>query len=185
MDPKEMEGRDRIAYRDLTPEDFLAPEPPEGMQQYAERMGAVTCAHVFTHPDPEYYIEETPEGFHGAYTRLDFVAKMDRECSWWNPKAGDVPIAYILQHEQVHFALAESAARRLDEKAQRLVATLHPKGKNQASVEEVLVGTVEKMMKESIEELLERNLRFDQETSNTYAPEIQQKWYDEVMAELR
>lgn len=185
MDPKDMEGKDRIPYRNLTPDDFLASAPPPDMKAYAERMGAVTCAHVFTHPDPQYYIEETAEGFHGAYVNLDFVAMMDRECSWWNPKDGSVPKEYILQHEQVHFALAEAAARKLDTKAEKIVAELRPKGKSQAEVEKVLVGTVEEMMREGIEDLLERNRRFDQDTSNTYAPEKQQRWYDEVMAELK
>jgi hypothetical protein len=185
MDPKEMEGKDRIPYRTLTADDFLASGPPPDMKAYAERMGAVTCAHVFTYPDPQYFIEETSEGFHGAYVNLDFVAMMDRECSWWNPKDGSVPKEYILQHEQIHFALAEVAARKLDVKAEKVVAELRPKGKTQAEVEKVLVGTVEEMMKEGIEDLLERNRRFDQDTSNTYAPEQQQRWYDEVMAELK
>jgi DNA-directed RNA polymerase specialized sigma subunit len=96
-----------------------------------------------------------------------------------------VPEEYILEHEQIHFALAESAARRLDEKAQEIVKSLRPRGKSQAEVEKVLVGTVEDMMKAAIEDLLERNRRFDQDTSNTYAPEKQRRWYDEVMGELK
>lgn len=184
IDPAELEGGDRIPYRTLTPADFLAQAPPPEMAQYAERMGAVTCAHVFTEPDPQYFIEETPEGFHGAYVNLDFVAKMDRECSWWNPKKSPVPEDYILQHEQIHFAMAESAARRLDVKAAKVVSDLRPRGKTQAEVEEVLVGTVQKMMRKAIDDLLDRNRRFDEQTSNTYAPEVQQRWYDEVMAEL-
>lgn len=184
VDPTSLADGDRIPYRELTPRDFLAAAPPAEMKQYAERMGAVTCAHVFTEPDPQYYIEETPEGFHGAYNRLNFVARMDRTCSWWNPKKSHVPEAYILQHEQIHFALAESAARRLDKKAQDIVADLHPKGSSQESVEKVLTQTVQDMMDKAMKDLMQRNLEFDRDTSNTYAPEKQQKWYDEVMGEL-
>ncbi len=184
VDPGTLEDGDRIAYRTLTPQDFLAEAPPPEMKKYAERMGAVTCAHVFTEPDPQYYIEETAEGFHGAYNRLNFVARMDRTCSWWNPKKSHVPEEYILQHEQIHFALAESAARRLDEKAQTVIADLHPAGKTQESVEKVLTGTIQKMMQDAMNDLMERNLKFDQDTSNTYAPEKQQAWYDTVMGEL-
>ena len=175
---------DRIAYRELTPADFRADAPPADMKKYAERMGAVTCAHVFTEPDPVYYIEQTSDGFRGAYERLSFVAKMDRECSWWNPKKGQVPKEYILQHEQIHFALAESAARRLDAQAKRIVAELRPKGPTQKSVEKVLVGTVESLMEKAMSDLMDRNLAFDRDTSNTYAPEKQQAWYDEVITEL-
>jgi len=155
------------------------------MKKYAERMGAVTCAHVFTEPDPIYYIEQTQDGFRGAYERLSFVAKMDRECSWWNPKKGQVPEEYILQHEQIHFALAESAARRLDAQAQKIVAELRPTGPSQKAVAKVLEGTVETMMEKAMKDLMDRNLAFDRDTSNTYAPEKQQAWYDEVMNELQ
>jgi hypothetical protein len=124
VDPDSLSDGDRIAYRDLTSKDFLAAAPPPEMKQYAERMGAVTCAHVFTEPDPQYFIEQTEDGFHGAYNRLNFVARMDRTCSWWNPKKSQVPEKYILQHEQIHFALAESAARQLDKKAQEIVSRI-------------------------------------------------------------
>lgn len=184
VDPSTLSDGDRIAYRVLTPQDFLAEAPPPEMTKYAERMGAVTCAHVFTEPDPQYYIEETADGFRGAYNHLNFVARMDRTCSWWNPKKSHVPEEYILQHEQIHFALAESAARRLDAKAQQVIAELRPSGSTQKSVEKVLTGTVQEMMQEAMEELMRRNLKFDQDTSNTYAPEKQQEWYDTVMAEL-
>lgn len=184
VDPSTLADGDRISYRDLTPQDFLAQAPPPEMKQYAERMGAVTCAHVFTEPDPQYYIEQTPEGFHGAYNRLNFVARMDRTCSWWNPKKSHVPEQYILQHEQIHFALAESAARQLDKKARDIVAKLHPSGPTQESVEKVLTGTVQEMMEKAMKELMQRNLEFDRDTSNTYAPEKQQEWFDTVMGEL-
>ena len=184
VDPNSLADGDRIAYRELTPKDFLATAPPPEMKKYAERMGAVTCAHVFTEPDPQYYIEQTAEGFHGAYNRLNFVARMDRSCSWWNPKKSHVPEQYILQHEQIHFALAESAARRLNVRAQEIVAELHPSGKTQNSVEKVLTGTVEEMMEKAMKDLMDRNLKFDQDTSNTYAPEKQQEWFETVMSEL-
>jgi len=184
MDPQDMEGRDRIAYRKLKPDDFLAKEPPENMRQYAERMGAVTCAHLLSFPDPRYTIRETPQGFEGRYENLDFVALMDRECSWWNPQQADVPVAYVLQHEQIHFALAEIAARRLDDEAKELMAELQPRASSQKEVEEILIGTVQDLLKKAIKGLLAENQRFDEDTSNTYAPEKQQKWYDEVMEAL-
>src|SRR5690606_24325878 len=72
IDPSTLKEGDRIAYRELSPADFRAAAPPPDMKKYAERMGAVTCAHVFTEPDPVYYIEQTPDGFRGAYERLSF-----------------------------------------------------------------------------------------------------------------
>jgi hypothetical protein len=184
MDPEAMLGRDRIVYRKLAPDDFLADEPPKEMKQYAERMGAVTCAHLLSFPDPRYTIKETPEGFEGKYENLDFVALMDRECSWWNPQQADVPEAYILQHEQIHFALAEVAARRLNAEAHELRDELNPRASTQKKVEEILINTVQDLLKTAIKDLLAENQDFDEDTSNTYAPEKQQEWYDEVMEDL-
>ena len=42
---------------------------------------------------------------------LRFRAQMDRKCSWWNPKDLGFPQEYILEHEQIHFALCELGAR--------------------------------------------------------------------------
>jgi hypothetical protein len=179
-----LEDRDAITYRTLTKADFLADAPPEEMRDYAERMGAVTCAHLVSFPDPVYTIRQSAEGFDGTYTNLDFVARMDRKCSWWNPELGEVPPEYVLQHEQIHFALAESAARRLNARAQSLKNTLHPRGDTREEVERELVEPVRALMSEAISELLKINLRFDEDTSNTYAPDKQQKWYNKVMGEL-
>ena len=183
VDPKELEGRELIAYRTLTASDFRAPEPPEEMRPYAERMGAVTCANLLTSPKPEYYVERTESGFAGAYIRLGFVARMDRNCSWWNPAGGPIPHSYVLQHEQIHFAIAEIAARQLNRRAQALVDK--PITRNsEEQLHKELNGLVEELMDEAVKELVRRNRKFDQETSNTYAPELQQRWYDRVMAEL-
>lgn len=176
---------DRISYRTLTPEDFLAKEPPAEMKAYAERMGAVTCAHLLTFPEPRYAIQSTPDGFEGAYENLDFVAKMDRDCSWWNPTSGIVPTEYVLQHEQIHFALAEIAARRLNQAAHELRDKLHPRADTQKEVEEQLVGEVRALLKDAISELLKVNQKFDEDTSNTYAPKKQSEWYDKISAKLK
>ena len=51
---------------------------------------------------------------------LAFTAFMDRDCSWWNPQYTGLPHEYILEHEQIHFALFEIAARRLNQQAARI-----------------------------------------------------------------
>lgn len=183
VDPESLRGRDLIAYRDLSRKDFLATEPPDDMRPYAERMGAVTCANVFTHPEPEYYIEKNEQGYEGAYVKLSFTARMDRQCSWWNDQEGPIPKDYVLQHEQIHFALAEIAARGLNRKAREIVDRPLQAG-SEEKLHARLQAVVEDLMDEAIEKLLKRNLRFDQDTSNKYEPDAQQRWYDEVMAEL-
>jgi len=183
VDPSTIEGKDLIGYRELTPDDFRAEHPPEEMRQYAERLGALTCANVFTDPEPRYFIEKKGNTYEGGYMNLAFVARMDRGCSWWNPNRTRVPEEYVLQHEQIHFGLAESAARRLNVRAAKVLEH-RARGSSQEAVDVELQTIVEDMMKEAIDALLARNLEFDRDTSNTYAPKEQQRWYDEVMGEL-
>jgi hypothetical protein len=183
VDPESLTGRDLISYRKLDRSDFLGTHPPEDMRPYAERMGAVTCANVLTRPEPEYYIEKTDSGYVGAYTKLSFAARMDRRCSWWNDKTGVIPKEYVLQHEQIHFALAEVAAQQLNRQARKILAKKFS-DKSEADLHTKLQQVVEKLMDQAIEKLLRRNLRFDQDTSNKHEPAVQQRWYDEVMQQL-
>lgn len=183
-DPESLGEKDLIAYRSLTRDDFRAAEPPEEMRAHAERLGALTCANLFTTPEPQYIIEEREGVFRGHYLNLDFVARMDRGCSWWNPTpSAEAPEEYVLEHEQVHFALAEIAARRLDQEAKAVLNEVVEASKLE-KVETELRGRVQEMLDKAIAQLLERNLEFDQDTSNKYAPEVQARWVKRVNEEL-
>jgi hypothetical protein len=51
--------------------------------------------------------------FFGRIDHLAFEAVMIPERSWWNPAIQANMTGYVLQHEQIHFALTELAARKL------------------------------------------------------------------------
>jgi hypothetical protein len=51
--------------------------------------------------------------FFGRIERLAFEAVMLPDRSWWNPKIPANMRGYVLQHEQIHFALMELAAQQL------------------------------------------------------------------------
>jgi hypothetical protein len=48
---------------------------------------------------------------------------MNRDCSWWNEKA-TMDAAYVLEHEQIHFALTELGARSLSANAAQIAGEL-------------------------------------------------------------
>lgn len=174
---------DLIAYRSLVRADFLAEQPPRQMQPYAERMGAVTCAKLLTLPEPQYFVQQVEGGFSGGYLALGFAARMDRDCSWWNRHDGEIPTDYVLQHEQIHFALAELAARKLNSRARKL------RGEQVAAptaqrVHEQLHDLVQNMLDREMEALLRENTRFDRATSSKFAPQVQQRWFDRVQQQL-
>ena len=123
--PQLVESGARISYRALTRDDFRAAKRPDDVADTHGRLGALTCVDLTTHPD--LFIRATSEGNDAQLGRvrarvhnLAFTASMDRDCSWWNPQHVGLPHEYILEHEQIHFALFEIAARRLNQHAARI-----------------------------------------------------------------
>jgi hypothetical protein len=62
-----------------------------------------------------YY--ESQSFYVGSIPQITFEAMFMPTCSWWHPEVPEGLKAYVLQHEQIHFALAELAARNLRTKA--------------------------------------------------------------------
>jgi predicted secreted Zn-dependent protease len=105
---------------------------------------------------------------------------MDRSCSWWNPKDIGLPADYILQHEQIHFALTELAARD----ATARVKSITGKGRTPQAAADDFQARVARLMHEIVSELKERSTQFDEATSGRYAPEAQEGWWRRVASEL-
>jgi hypothetical protein len=109
---------------------------------------------------------------------------MDRHKSWWNPKLQEVPEAYVLQHEQIHFAIVEIEARKLNAKASELTASMHATGSSQEEVRDRIVKKLDGVIEDALGDLLAENRRFDEDTSGRYEPKKQDEWYRRVTAAL-
>jgi hypothetical protein len=109
---------------------------------------------------------------------------MNRDCSWWNAESSNLPEEYVLQHEQIHFALTELEARKLNAKAGELAASFVARGGSEDEVQAEFQKKVNGVLEEALERLLERNRKFDEDTSAKYAPKVQQRWFDEVKRDL-
>jgi hypothetical protein len=178
---------DWIRYRPLERGDFRRVDPPGVVKQGPYELGAQTCAYVKTNSDVRIDLLKTvePNGserVEGRLKNLRFEAWMDRECSWWNPSNQDVP--YTLEHEQVHFALSEIAARKLNREAVKLMRELHVTAATQEEVVADIQSTVKKLLDEYNEEALERNEDFDEDTSVGKNPPRQKQWRETVNREL-
>jgi len=181
MDPAAYRPGDAIRYRALTRADFLADEPPQQVAAHAAFFGAFTCASIVPEGMASARFEPTREaGVHIArFEGVGFHAEMDRECSWWNP-TGKAPSAYVLEHEQIHFALTEIQARRLEAAMREFrLRTDDP----QAAGDE-LGRHYNALLESARDELLRAATRFDEETSGSYEPERQARWRARVEAEL-
>ena len=127
ISPVRLDTSDVIPYRALQRGDFQGEHPPKVFLGRVDlpRPVAVSCAYVAADPRARVFAE--PVGYQRRRYRprvedLTFRAMFSRSCSWWNRDHGLSP-TYVLQHEQIHFALFEAAARRLNRDVPRMLAS--------------------------------------------------------------
>ena len=177
---EEYAATDVTRYRDLTRSDFRAAKPPAHIGANAKHLGAYTCTNIVPDGDPNVAYAQQPDGTITArLTSATFHAEMDRGCSWWNERSR-LDSAYILEHEQIHFALTEIHARRLTRRMRGVEVTA--RGPQAATVE--IQRIYDRLAQESSQELVRDSTRFDQETSFRVAPEDQRRWLRTVGQEL-
>ncbi len=187
LDPSTPPG-DWIRYRALERSDFKRAAPPGKTKDGSYELGAQTCAYIKTSSDVQIDIVNVtePSGatrVEGRLRNLHFVAWMDRECSWWNPTNDDV--RYTLEHEQVHFAISELAARKLNQEAASLMRELHVNADTQKEVVDEIQTKVKALLDEQNDAALDRNRAFDEETSAGKFPVQQHAWHERIERELR
>lgn len=177
-DLEEFLAGETLPYRLITQEDFRARTSSSPWGNVAH--GAEICTLIVPTEDHERS---------GA-----FQAVMNPDCSFWNRIAGPlgffgriaaiatgvpvpVPVKqpdwYILQHEQIHFAINEVAARRLSRK----IAELPPSERSARRIERAYHLTRSHTQ--------QRHWRFDEETSGTYRPSALEKWVRVLEIEMQ
>jgi hypothetical protein len=120
----------------------------------------------------------------GTISQLKFEAIFVPDCSWWNKEIAKSKEEYVLQHEQIHFALAELAARKLTNEAGYEVKNYLAIGNTYDQIREDIMGKLKSMARETMEVSLEDHTDFDEDTSIFYVPHVQQKWLEDVHARL-
>jgi hypothetical protein len=178
--PEQYAATDVIRYRAVTRSDFRAATPPAQLGGNATRLGAYTCTNIVPHGGPSVTFAPRPDGTMMArLANASFYAEMDRSCSWWNAKSR-LEAPYILEHEQIHFALTEIQARRLTARMQGVeVAARDP----QAATREIQ-KIYDRLAQESSQELVRDSTRFDEETSFRISPTVQKRWLHTVERQL-
>ena len=172
---------DEIAYRAIHQSDFRAKAPPAEGSVHAERMGAYTCGRVIPEAPIAIRIEPADHGFAARAPSFRVRGVMDRDCSWWNAALRNAqPPAYILQHEQIHFALIALAARDLEARGRALVE----RGATIEAAHAAFQRLLEDLQRDVAKKLQARSDAFDRDTSGVYAPDAQRRWLDRVTAEL-
>ncbi len=183
--PDELRHADLIRYRALSREDFKANSLPTSLEPHATRLGALTCTHVAASSATITGERDPASGRWKAHlSEVQFVAHMDRSCSWWNPNSLKDEEAYALEHEQIHFALAELAARREHLRANQQLATFQGEGDTQDAARQAVQRLLAQALGERLKLLTKVNRQFDEETSLKRDPDAQRRWRRRVERDL-
>jgi hypothetical protein len=188
-DPASIDMSDVISYRPLVQADFKSRQPPPQFAPYAARIGAATCGYIVSTPETRIMTQPVRSGagqvrYRATPFHLRFVAAMDRKCSWWNPKDLGIPQDYILQHEQIHFAIVELEARRLNASVPELEARLEATAATREAAAHLVQQGLEAEVQKHMEGILARSRAFDEDTSMGHKPEQQKRWWNRVQSEL-
>jgi hypothetical protein len=185
-----LDSSDVIAYRQLTRADFRGKRAPLEFAGIADRVGAATCGQVRTTPETAFFMRWRKDSADGAahhwveVKQLGFVALMDRRCSWWNDKVAARAPGYVLEHEQIHFALYELGARQLNASVESIKRSMLSEGSSPREVEAHAQRALNDALAEATQQLIDRNRDFDQDTSLGYRPDRQHAWLQKVRSEL-
>jgi hypothetical protein len=179
---------DAFTYRQLTRSDFRAAALPADRLLHETSINAHTCTRIRPTPDSRFSLRRTHYQdavvFIGTIESIGFEAVMIPGCSWWNPALPPARHAYVLQHEQIHFALMELTARRLTidtRDAARAFMAIHPTV--EAARAEV-AATINGWIRDAADKSLAEHTAFDKDTSLFYSPRWQQWWQEKVDRQL-
>ncbi len=176
-------------YRTLTPEDFRATSLPESLSTHAGGLNAQSTILIRLTSDSKISLTPWPSGdqrnYLGRINHLAFEAVMIPDTSWWNPKIKGAMAGYTLQHEQIHFALTELAARKLTRDSQKWAADLMVVKPTPRQVYNEIVQQIKEKINSALAANQKRHLEFDKDTSLSYNPSWQAWWFEKVEEELK
>jgi len=177
-----------FGYRLLTIEDFSAEALPPEYSQYNHHINAHSCISIRPSRESKARITQGVYGnqsfYVGSIPEVTFEAVFVPACSWWNPEVKSRQRAYVLQHEQIHFALAELAARQLNRHAREEMKNFLAVGNSYQEVQEELKTKLKEMAHTAMESSFEEHTDFDEDTSMRHDPRAQRWWLEEVETRL-
>ena len=177
-----------FTYRTLTVDDFQAQSLPEDMASHSRKIAAHACCRLRTTDNTRYRITQgyfnQKIHYFGSIEYVRFEAVMVPDCSWLNPKVGEEKLDYVLQHEQIHFALMELAARKLNRESKDEVKNFIAIQATHEAVRDEIAAKIKDMVRNANERVLVEHTAFDEETSLYFDPESQQRWFDRIEKQL-
>jgi len=178
-----------FGYRSLKVSDFQSPSLPESYGQFDHRIQARSCITLRSTVNTAARISRgLIDGnvvYVGRFSQISFEAEFNPACSWWSPEVRSERVGYVLQHEQIHFALTEITARRLNRDKSGDILEFMAIGSSPEEVGTQLQEKVKEVSREAMTEDIVVHTSFDEDTSLYFNPVAQQKWLGKVIGELR
>jgi len=178
-----------FTYRQLTPKDFRATSLPENLSTHGESFNAQSSITIRMTADSNFTITRfslwDQINYSCSINHLAFEAIMIPDNSWWNPKINAAMTGYVLQHEQIHFALTELAARKLTSDARKWASNIVVIKQSPQEAYSEIIQQIKSMINSAMEANKKRHLKFDEDTSLFYNPSWQAWWFGRVEKELK
>ena len=177
---------DPIRHRELTRDDFQAARRAARARLLVAMRGAVPEAYVATSLVCMGRLrteEPAPGRFAVWYEDLEYLALVERDASWWNPRGRNAP-EQVLGHEQVHFDLTELVARRANRRRGWHVAITRFEADDPREAMRGFAARWSAHMAALRAEWEALQARYDRETRHGTLPAAQAEWVARVRREL-
>jgi len=174
-----------ITYRKLTVDDFQALKLPEDMAPHEKSIGAHVCSRIRVGKDSRFsitrgYINQ----YYGTIKHIVFEAVMNPECSWLNPDISGEKLGYVLEHEQIHFALMEIAAIKLTQDVRKEAKNFIAVQSTRQDTKNEIFAKIREMVLTANQAVLKEHKSFDDYTSLYFDPKAQRWWLYRVEDQL-
>lgn len=177
-----------FTYRLLTRDDFRAVSLPQNISHHGQHINAQSAILIRLSPDSRFstgpWILWGGVQYLGRIDRIAFEAVFIPETSWWNPHINPAKTAYVLQHEQIHFAIIELAARQLTRESREWAPQVLVIKPTPEEVSTEIFRLIKEKINAAMETNKERHLEFDNHTSLSFSPKWQSWWAETVQNEL-
>jgi len=153
-----------FTYRKIKVNDFCAPSLPEHMSEHAKHFNARSRIQIRPSKETKFIINSSYNDYYdqiiwsGRIQSIAFEAVMLPDYSWWNPAVSREKTAYVLQHEQIHFALMELAARHLTQQAQADIDAILVIDSTRQGVHDQLLEKVKELIQAEHDEIIKEHI---------------------------
>ncbi len=178
---------DAIRYRTLTRDDFKATKPPGG-GKIPVHASAALVGSVRLDPDAEWVFSSIKQGdvsmVEATINKLRFIAIMKPNESWWNQDLDSSLTAYVLAHEQIHFAIFELEARSMNARIDEIAAQVRSVAATIEEAQQASESRLNEIRRASDKKMQERQNDYERETANGKLRHRQEEWETRIRLEL-